>query len=164
MVWLRRARARLNRIGWAKTATLNVRSSPGVAAQAARSACVENCGGWNNEERDPRGSLWEKARMRRDRQPPEALRRTPVKPANPAMMSMGVGATGALLLQLVPVHPEGKVGGPERAMTIWLGTAWAPVRSDCGMKLPSTRAARTTTRDQRRRRDINRNFRGGVAV
>ena len=50
--------------------------------------------------------------MRRDKPLPEAVRRTPTIPANAAMVRTGVGAAGALLLQLVPAHPDGNVGGP----------------------------------------------------
>ena len=57
-------------------------SRAGVAAQAARSACVENCGGWNNDETTPRGRRRARARMRRDKPLPEAVRRTPAIPAN----------------------------------------------------------------------------------
>ena len=39
-------------------------------------------------------------------------------PATAAMVRTGAGTTGALLLQLVPAHPDGNVGGPERATTI----------------------------------------------
>ena len=39
-------------------------------------------------------------------------------PAKAAMVRTGVGAAGALLLQVVPAHPEGNVGGPTRATAI----------------------------------------------
>src|ERR1017187_5034626 len=124
------------------------------AAQAARFAGVENCGGRNTTETVPRGSLWVRVRMRLDQPAPEVFRTVPARATSPAMVRTGVGATGALLLQLVPAHPEGNVGGPWRAMAVWLDTAWAPVRSDCGMKPPSTMAATTTTNDQRQRSDM----------
>ena len=39
-------------------------------------------------------------------------------PASAAMVRTGLGTAGALLLQLVPAHPDGNVGGPARAMGI----------------------------------------------
>ncbi len=56
--------------------------------------------------------------MRRDKPLPEAVRRTPAIPANAASVRTGVGTAGALLLQLVPAHPDGNVGGPGRAIAI----------------------------------------------
>jgi hypothetical protein len=145
-------------------------SSRDVAAQTAIGPNPENFGGRNSIWTVPRGSERRRVRMRRDTGPATALARTPAIPASAAIIREGVGATGVLLPQLAPEQPDGNVGGPagEMAtmlageMATMLAGAWLPLRSACGMKPPSTTAARTTRSDQRQRRDITPNFRGGV--
>jgi hypothetical protein len=80
--------------------------------------------------------------------------------AKAAMVRLGVGAPGEPLLQLTPVQPDGAVGVPSVASAVGLTGKKGLLRSACGMKPPSTTAARTTTRDKRQRTDIVVNFRG----
>ena len=102
----------------------------------------------------PRGRACTRDRIRLDVRLAVALTARPAMATKAATVRTGMGAAGALRPQLAPEQPDGNVGGPSTKRAVMLAGGWLPARSACGMKPPSTVAARTTTRHQRHGRDM----------